>query len=869
MQDINSLYKIFIKFFLLVTLLLTSYLSAWAQANKKRMLTPKDYALWSYLTADQISSNGNWVSYRLYYDYTGKDTLGLQQTHGNKNYVFPGSTTGKFNGETDFACLKGDTLILLDLKSGKQLKIPRTDNFAFSANQKFMVVLLKQADQMFTLEVRDRSGTVIQTVLDIAQYSFNSFGNGILYSTLKDNIYITEFILLKDSISKKTVSTNHKNLIKNFVWKENSIAFMELLKDGPKIFVYNILLDKLSSLDPNKVTGFPSQMKVSDAGFRNILLSDDGERVFFWLKENQLKSGTVSPMGVQIWNTKDKQLFESKKHFGDYRMSDKMAIWDLKESSVFQITDKDLPSGFLSADYKYAFTYDKNAYEPQSQQYGAYDLNLVNLKNGEKKRIVERYVFGDNIPSRSPDGRYLCYAKRGHWWIYNIEKDLHTNITFGMPNSFFVEDRNSPGEDEPYGIGGWTKDGEVILYDRYDLWKISLDGKAKVRLTKGREIEKAYRINFFSNPFDGDVDANKPNIDLGEGFLLTVINKETRETGLSYWSSKLGIKVLVWESKKIEQVSKAENKDIYVYVDQNFQTAPRLMVYDGSAKVIVKTNTQQEHFYWGKNKRIEYTVDGKKTKGILFYPAAYNPEKKYPMVVNIYERQFGYLNYYENPTLLSEVGFNVTNFTLQDYFVLYPDINYEYGNLKKSVTNSVLAAVDTALRKGNIDPAKVGLTGSSFGGYETDLVITQTDRFATAVAGLAWTDLVSAYLYVGSMFKRPDFFRAENHQLRIGKSLFEDLPAYLKNSPVLLADKVKTPLLGWVGENDRHVNSSHSMEFYLALRRANKEHTLLVYPGEEHGLEKKENATDLSIRIMQWFDYYLKDGKKQDWMNNN
>ncbi|MFH6968369.1 alpha/beta hydrolase family protein [Flavobacterium sp. FlaQc-28] len=159
--------------------------------------------------------------------------------------------------------------------------------------------------------------------------------------------------------------------------------------------------------------------------------------------------------------------------------------------------------------------------------------------------------------------------------------------------------------------------------------------------------------------------------------------------------------------------------------------------------------------------------------------------------------------------------------------------------------------------------------GHSFGGYETDLVITQTNRFAAAVSGAAWTDLVSSYLYVGATFRRPDFYRAEHDQLRIGKSLFEDINSYLKNSPVLQAVNVNTPLLGWTGEEDRHIHSLQSMEFYMALRRLGKTHTLLVYPGEEHNLDQRKNQKDLTQRIGQWFDYYLKNGKQYQWMKND
>ena len=869
MQAIKSLYRFYIKSFIIIFFLLISHSSIWGQANQKRLLTPQDYHLWSSLWPDKISSNGNWTSYGLRYEYTGSDTLVVQQVYGNISYIFPGSRIGKFNGETDFACMQGDTFALLDLKSGKLTKTPSVANFAFSANQKFIIVLLKQADQKFTLEVRDRAGLVVEKVSDITQYSFDYIAHGIVYSTVKENSCSVEFMLLNDVISKKKVVSDQNCLFKNFVWKGNSIAFIKTKNEEVDLFTYHISQDKLYSLDPKKVIGFPSGMTVYDRLGR-IMLSEDGERVIFHLKENKLNTNSFNPNNVEIWNTMDKELF-GKKILVDYVMSEKMAIWNLKDNTVLQITDKQLPSGFLSADFNYAFISDRNAYEPQTDQVGAYDLYLVNLKSGERKRIIERYTFGSHIPSRSPDGKYLCYPKQGHWWIYDIQQDIHTNITLALP-SFFLEDHNKPQQADPYGIGGWTKEGDVVLYDRFDLWKISLDGKVKIRLTKGREIQKAYRIfrtHSFSEVLNNGVESNRYNIDLHKGLMLTAANKETGATGLSYWSPKSGVKELLWENKKISRVVKVENKDSYMYVEESYTSPPRLMVYDGKAREVVRTNKQQDLFDWGKNEPIEYMVNGIRTKGVLFYPAGYNPDLKYPMVVSIYERQFVYINDYVNPTLLSVNGFDVSNYTAQGYFVLFPDINYEYGNLRESVTKSVVSAVDKVIEKGKVYPDKIGLIGHSFGGYETNLIITQTDRFATAVAGAAKSDLVSGYLSFGYEILRPAFFFSENHQYRIGKSLYEDMQSYFKNSPVLFADKVKTPLLSWAGKDDVVVNPLQSMEFFLALRRTNKEHVLLAYPKEEHTLYKKENRMDLNVRIMQWFDYYLKNGKKQDWMNSN
>lgn len=841
----------------------------WGQAKQKRMLSTADYPLWSQIYPEKISGDGNWASYRLQYEYSGADTLTVQQINGNIKYSFPYGREGKFNGESEFACIASDTLFVQNLQTGIRFKSPAVQSFEFSADEKLLAVFVKQADKKLSMEIRDKKGKVIQQIADITYYRFDPLKKGVVCCTSKDGIYRVEMVLFKDASLKKIIADDNKGSFQNVVWKENAIAFIENFENGPLLFSYDVTLDQLAILDQKNVKGFPLGMKISDARFKNPIHSEDGLRLFFWLKEPQPKDNETGYAGVEIWNSKDKLLYDFKKYMPYYKWSDKLAMWDMKENKVLQVTDTVFPAGFLSADYRHAFIFDPASYEPQSQQSGAYDLYIRDLQTGKKELIIKHYSYWQH-PLGSPDGHYLCYSKNGHWWIYDIEKKLHTCMTSGMSNSFFAEDTNQPEEDQPYGIAGWTNNSEIILYDRYDLWKFSLDGKARQRLTSGREVQKTFRVkDFDSVKLNGSTETPLRQLNLKDGFLLLTANKQSGESGLAYWTSKTGLNEMVWENKKITQVMKAGNKKIYLYQDQNFVSAPRLMQWNGKKNEIMQTNKQQEQFHWSKNKRIEYIVNGTKTKGILFFPVGYKPGYKYPMVVYIYERLFSSLNDYVNPSLLSGDGFNVINFTNQGYFVLYPDINYEFGNLRESVTKSVLAAVDVAMAQADIDPNKIGLMGHSFGGYETDLIITQTNRFAAAVAGAAWTDMVSAYLYVGTTFYRPDFFRTENHQLRIGKSLFEDMPSYLNNSPVLLAAAVKTPLLGWTGKEDTHVNATQTMEFYLALRRADKEHTLLVYPGEEHTIDKKENAVDLNVRVTQWFDYYLKNGKRQDWMSSD
>jgi dipeptidyl aminopeptidase/acylaminoacyl peptidase len=113
---------------------------------------------------------------------------------------------------------------------------------------------------------------------------------------------------------------------------------------------------------------------------------------------------------------------------------------------------------------------------------------------------------------------------------------------------------------------------------------------------------------------------------------------------------------------------------------------------------------------------------------------------------------------------------------------------------------------------------------------------------------------------------RPDMWRFESQQWRMGKSLFEDRERYDRNSPIVHAEHITTPLLSWTGNEDKQVNWSQSIEFYLALRRLEKPHIMLLYPEEAHTLEKSQNQKDLAVRLHQWFDYHLKDMPPAVWI---
>ncbi|WP_240409110.1 alpha/beta hydrolase family protein [Flavobacterium psychrotrophum] len=140
--------------------------------------------------------------------------------------------------------------------------------------------------------------------------------------------------------------------------------------------------------------------------------------------------------------------------------------------------------------------------------------------------------------------------------------------------------------------------------------------------------------------------------------------------------------------------------------------------------------------------------------------------------------------------------------------------------------------------------------------------------FHAAVSGNGVSDLSSSYLSVGWSYALPNYWRFEHDQCRMGY-IFNNWEHYDRNSAVRFADKVTTPLLSWIGENDDQVNPFQSYEFHIALRRLGKRGLLITYPGEGHVIIDPYKQKDLSIKVMEWFDHYLKDKPEPGWCKPN
>ncbi|MEW5919127.1 MAG: prolyl oligopeptidase family serine peptidase, partial [Gemmatimonadota bacterium] len=326
---------------------------------------------------------------------------------------------------------------------------------------------------------------------------------------------------------------------------------------------------------------------------------------------------------------------------------------------------------------------------------------------------------------------------------------------------------------------------------------------------------------------------------------------------------------LALEDARLNRLTKADSADVYAFTRERFDDSPDWFVGGGdfkSARQLSRTNPFQSDYGWGRAELVNFRSGaGRPLQAALLYPANYDASRKYPMIVYPYELRSQLLHDYVAP---SDRGYyNVNVWTANGYFVLLPDIVFRARDPGIAAIEALEPAVRAITARGIVDSTKVGLVGHSWGGYEAAFVPTRSHIFAAAVAGAAITNFLS---FPGAIHWTPgiaEFDHWETGQGRMEVPPWEDPEAYVRNSPIAKVHELRTPMLLMFGDADGTVDWHQGIEFYNFARRAGRENVvMLVYPGEDHGLRKKENQIDYHRRINQWFGHWLKGEPAPKWM---
>ena len=257
-------------------------------------------------------------------------------------------------------------------------------------------------------------------------------------------------------------------------------------------------------------------------------------------------------------------------------------------------------------------------------------------------------------------------------------------------------------------------------------------------------------------------------------------------------------------------------------------------------------------------------TDGVALSGTLLKPDNFDPSKKYPLIVYIYEKLSQGVNRFIAPSPGTSI--NASYYVSNGYLVLQPDVVYTVGYPGQSALKCVLPAIQAIVDKGFVNENAIGIQGHSWGGYQIAYMVTQTNRFKAAAPGALVANMTSAYSGIRWGTGLPRQFQYERTQSRIGGSLWEQPMRYLENSPIFRVDRVQTPILMLHNDGDDAVPWYQGIEYYLGLRRLGKVAYMFNYNGEPHGLRKRQNQKDYTRRLQEFFDYELKGATKPEWM---
>lgn len=463
-----------------------------------------------------------------------------------------------------------------------------------------------------------------------------------------------------------------------------------------------------------------------------------------------------------------------------------------------------------------------------------YEIFQLDLSGGEPRSVHpagERRVR----PIWTKAGDAFAYSVQGNVFVRDLAADSAVNLT--------EEHRTPLSEDDStktsFSVMRWRADGEALLIS-------SQKGYHLLDPNSG-ELDLVYE-------FQGD-EEDRPRLGLqswskdGRYLYLSSSARDRWVRGLvRYDLQTRRMEDLVLDDKLYRAWRVSEDGSRIVFTRSDGNRPNQIWVADGSMsdqRQLTDFNPWLRDVQLTRSELIEYLdVDGEKLYGILYYPIDYELGKRYPLVAEIYETFFDN-GYNANMNLLTARG----------WFGFRPSVDLEIGFPGEAWLKGVTTAINKVVDRGLVDGEKLGVHGTSYGGYATNLLITQTDRFAAAVNISGKVNIIS-FLGDSEKITTRNYRAAEEGQDRIGATLWEQPQKYIAHSAIMFADRINTPLLMLTGEGDWNVPATNQREMYYALRRLGKKVTWVNYMRAGHGAGRAGTVEDFMDHWTRMFEWY-------------
>lgn len=909
---------------ILCTLLL---LAGFQTFSQKKILDHPDFDIWNRIQNPLLSAEGDFVMYSV--QQGEKDShLKIKDNQGKVIFQHERSEDGQFTYDSEIAIFKikawTDSIAEMKRRKVKKEKLPKdsigiyhlqnqslqkianvksykipekwSGFIAYSYNpakEKSQKKSKKVKDSTqkkskkkakkpsskngYPLIIRDLKTSREDTIHFVTNYTFAKKAKTLAYTTtgmkgkMKAGVYVKD---LKTNTTKQVFNSHHKTKYFKLRFSDygNYLAFVVDADSTKAYHRPNELYAWDSSNEKAKLIlnddNTPKGYRVSSDG--DISFSKDESRLFFGLALPEIVQDTLllkdEIVNVEVWTYDEPRLYTVQEKQVKYdRKKSFQTVFQLKDKKLLQIATKEFPNAVLSDEGNgdYALISTRKPYQLSSQwtaQFYTNDLAILNLKSGNSKMVIK--ANPDNA-RMSPKGNYAFGYNQidSTWYTYNVSTDQYIELTKGK--KFYNELNDSPNYPRSYGFAGWTKnDKKILIYDRFDVWEFNPDNGASNRLTKGREMNTRFRIV--------KLDPDKRFIDPSEKMLMKTFNETTKNSGYyQYHYKKNRGEQLVEGPYRYSTPKKSRLNDVVIFTRESFEEFPNIRISDlnfSSQVVISDVNPQQKEYNWGTAELVHWTsLDGLPLTGMLIKPENFDPSKKYPMIVNFYEKSSDRLHSHRAPNP-GRSSINYSFYTSRGYLIFNPDVYYRVGYPGESAFNCVIPGVTSLIEKGYVDEDNIGTQGHSWGGYQIAYLVTKTNIFKAAESGAPVVNMISAFGGIRWDTGLSRQFQYEHTQSRIGGTPWEYPQRYFENSPIYNIDKIHTPLLIMHNDADGHVPWYQGIEFFMSLRRLGKPSWLLNYNGARHWPLKMQNRKDFNIRMQQFFDHYLQGAPKPIWM---
>ncbi|MBW8683041.1 alpha/beta hydrolase family protein [Chitinophaga rhizophila] len=841
-------------------------------SGQKRPINDTTYKNWKEVRYGVISDDGEFAGYTIINEPSQKSTFVVTSTDKTweKRFIDVSNTHFSSDGKYLFG-IRQDSLLRQKLRSDIFTILPYCSNYSLVSKNRSEWLVYKKITADNTIIIENLRTGKTNSIPGVLDFIVNNEWACILYKRKTDNDS-TENLFLLDLVSGITKSIAKTANTNNFIFDKcgDRLAFTIGNTEIKRIGIYNRRDNTLKTVSDSAI----AINKTFSTDFWQF--TSDCRGIFFTQKEKSINKHVTSNAKFKVWNYKDAYLpgdYDAKK--ASIKNGQNLSVIDISSLSIRQLLQGNQKINHMPKQTDVFFV--KSSYGRSIEVPWNKDLFpsyfLCHSKTGKIDTIKHQSKYEISVFGFSENNDFFVYydTESKQYISFNCNTGKKSIIGKDIPEVPFdnIEYYDETEKIALAGINGWASNSnKVIIRGRYNIWSVDLNGKEKSTNLTSMCSSNGKTVFKLSDA--------ESNIDLKENIPITSYDYATRATTFYTLNLKKQLckKIFHTTDYLVEPFSypytrflKAKNADKYIFVTEHSMRSSNYIFTDNFETFDTLSNVNPQLDYnWLTSEIIKYNdADGKQCEGILYKPENFDPRHKYPVIINYYLDQTTRFNKYISPEP-ENTGFNIPLLLNAGYLVVRPNLYIERSKPGESALKSVLAVTEYLCKQTWIDSTKLGILGHSLGGYFTNYFITNSNRFAAAISEAGVSNMIDGVTGMwGDRDSQADYYIEGPPRMMV--ELHNAPDAYIKNSPILSTDKVSTPLLLIHNNNDSAVPVMHSKQLFIQLRRQGLPVWLLQYEGETHIVDDEENTLDLQQKVLQFYNYLLRNEPMPQWMN--